>query len=307
MNNSEKQPEPRILPGKQFLSELKARGCFAGDEYLNSVELQAASRIANVFNSSLVLPESANEYYDHGYRSGELHESNLWQIASGIDNARPFSVKESVTIPDIHIGLLIDCSGSMASYSEAFGNTRTSGPDQSAWGRMSCACVINAARTLALGMAKSLDSQKTVHLSIAGHTELNGEVTMIMVKRPKSCLNVDAFGKLVALSGNLDGLAIMAMAREMAKEMKDGEPGVLFLISDGAPCHSPLIMETAFKRSKTLHNITVFPIGVGRDMDDELCQEIYNGEPYVVAPDVLSSAPAIVAKVNNIVSRLKPM
>lgn len=296
-----KTAKVKTVPGRKLGERSHSRL----GEPLNPVELRYANRIASVFQNALVLPEFASEYYDHGYRSGELHESNLWQIAAGVENARPFSVRESVTIPDLHIGLLIDCSASMFSGSDAF---REDGrPGSGYFDGWAGATTMHAARTLALGMAKAFDSIKGVHLTIAGHTEFCGEITMLLIKRARASLNASAFSNFAAMGGNLDGLAVMALSREMAKDMKPGETGALFLISDGAPCHSPEIMDLAFKRSKNEHGITVFPIAVGRDLDEEICREIYNNGPYVLAPDVLSSTPEIVRTVNRIVGGLKPM
>jgi hypothetical protein len=260
----------------------------------SSRELATAKKLSRQFRESIKVQCSHTFYWDHGYRAGELHESNLWQIASGIDNARPFSTRESIDIPDFHIGILVDCSGSMS----ADVGDRYDGDS-----------IMSAARTLALGFAQALDDIGGVHVSVCGHTEESGTVHLLMVKRAYTELSVDNFASLSAQSGNLDGLAIVAFCREMRKDMKPGEKGILVLISDGAPCHSEIIMKKAFDIARRKYDITVLPIGVGRSLASrpDVCNSYYGAGNYVMAPDVVSSAPAIISKANSYIAELKPM
>lgn len=276
-------------------------------EAVNSKEKSQAISLSRLFSESLKLHSGHTFYYDHGYRSGELHESNLWQIASGLDNARPFSVRESIDIPDFHIGILVDCSGSMAAWCKADEDGDVD-YDYSGSGT-SYGTVMSAARTLALGMAMSLDEKEGVHLSVCGHTEEGGNVHLLMVKRPLTPFRPEDFSALCSQSGNLDGLALVAFAREMAKDMKPGEPGMLVLISDGAPCHSPGIMKKAFEICKRQYNLTVFPIGVGQELArrEDVCKQYYGAGNYIVAADVVSAAPRIITKANSLIEELKPM
>lgn len=283
-------------------------------EKLSSNELRLAARLAGMFRDSIKVHMSHSYYYDHGYRSGLLHESNLWQIAAGIDDARPFSILESIDIPDFHIGILVDCSGSMNS---DLRNRYTSPPPHKSgnslasdfWKGLEDITIMSASRCLALGMAQALEDSSGVHLSVCGHTEEGGVVRLIMVKRPKTELVVDSFGHLSAQSGNLDGLALYAYAREMHKEMAAEENGLIVLISDGAPCHSPTIMHKAFAKCKNEFNLTVFPIGVGHELasDESPCREHYGAGNYVIAEDVVSSAPRIITRLNTVIEELKPM
>lgn len=260
---------------------------------LSSREKSVAQTLSRQFRESIRIHNSHTFYWDHGYRAGDLHESNLWQIASGIDNARPFSVRESIDIPDFHIGILVDCSGSMNAHC-------TEGSSHS---------IMSASRSLALGLAMALDDMQGVHVSVCGHTEECGRVHLLMVKRANSLMEPANFGALTARSGNLDGLAIVAFAREMKKDMKEQETGMMVLISDGAPCHSEVIMKKAFALSHRQHGIKVLPIGVGSSLasSEEVCKTYYGINNYVLAPDVLSAAPRIVTKANSFISELKPM
>lgn len=267
-------------------------------ESLSEFELEKGRSLARMFDKSLKLPENHTHYYDHGYRSGELHESNLWQIAAEINNARPFSLRETIDVPDFHIGLLLDCSGSMNASVSSFGNPFNHHERPS---------VMTAARILALGMGMSMSNREGLHLSVCGHTEEGGSVHLLMAKRPTTEFCTERFGTLTAQSGNLDGLALVAFAREMHRAMRAGEPGLLVLISDGAPCHSAVLMKKAFDICKKLYNITVFPIGVGECLGDEMCKTLYGAGNYILAKDVLSAAPSIVTRANLLIEELKPM
>lgn len=275
-------------------------------ERLDPKEKKQARSLSRLFTESLKLHSGHTYYYDHGYRSGELHESNLWQIASGLDNARPFSIRESIDIPDFHIGILVDCSGSMSAWC---GIDSDGNQDFDEGSGVSFGTIMSAARTLALGMAMSLDEREGVHLSVCGHTEEGGNVHLLMVKRPLTPLKTESFEQLTAQSGNLDGLALVAFAGEMAKDMKLGETGMLVLISDGAPCHGAALMKKAFDICKRQYNLTVFPIGVGQSLArrEDICREYYGAGNYVVAADVISAAPRIITKANSLIEELKPM
>jgi len=271
-------------------------------DQLTVYERACGKTIAGIVRDSLKLPETHNYYYDHGYRSGELHESNLWQIAANVQNARPFSVLNEIEVPDFHIGILLDCSGSMCQYWEPTGVARS----MRGAGRNETT-TMTAARILCLGFANALNGRQGVNLSICGHTEESGNIHLIMAKRPRSEFKEGNIGWLSAQSGNLDGIALAAFAREMSREMSPGEPGMIVLISDGAPCHSARVMREAFQYCQKQNNISVFPVGVGGDLDDKTCTELYGSGNYVIARDVISATPNIVSMANSMIERLKPM
>jgi hypothetical protein len=168
---------------------------------------------------------------------------------------------------------------------------------------------MSASRCLALGFAKALDSRPGVTLSVAGHTEEGGEVHLILVKRPRTPLVESHFSALSAQSGNLDGLAVYAFAKEMHRDMAPGEPGMIVLISDGEPCHTDVIMKKAFQKARNEYNLTVFPIGVGSALAsrEDVCKKYYGPDNYVIARDVVSAAPRIISYMNTLIEGLKPM
>lgn len=270
-----------------------------GTETLHSYEIEAGRSLGIMLRESIKVPETHTYYYEHGYKSGELHESNLWQIAANIENARPFSALETIDVPDFHVGLLLDCSGSMSQ--------RIRSKNLGGLGMGRDVMVMNAARILGLGFGHALGDRSGIHLSICGHTETGGSVILYMVKKPDEAFDPEQFKHLYAQSGNLDGIALVAYAREMAKAMREGEPGMLVLISDGAPCHTEQIMRKAFDICKRQFNITVLPIGVGDDLDDATCKRFYGAGNYVLARNVISAAPTIATRANQLMSELKPM
>lgn len=279
---------PRIIP----LDSHKSYASNSGrNEPVSRKEREAALSLSRFFEEAIKPPTTHYEYFEHGYRAGELHESNLWQIASNVENARPFSVRESIEIPSMNVGLLVDCSGSMCSAVRSGGTYMST---------------ISAARILALGLGKAMNHHDGIRLTIGGHTEESGNVILIMCKRADTDFEEKNFSYLTAQSGNLDGLALVAFAREMKKTMPQDENGIILLISDGAPCHSASVMERAFDACQRLHNLHVLPIGVG-NQDDETCKRIYNGRDYILASDVISCAPTVSQKINQLIEELKPM
>lgn len=266
-------------------------------EPIDSFERESARRLANYFKEYIKPPICEQTFLDHGYRAGELHESNLWQIAANVANPRPFSVRESIEVPRLNVGLLVDCSGSMC---QATSLTRLNG------GTETYRQVISAARILALGLSLSLADQDGIRLTVGGHTEMGGSIHLIMCKRADTECKEENFGHLTAQSGNLDGLALVAFAKEMKKTMVPGENGLILLISDGAPCHSNDVMQKAFDACRRLYDLRILPIGVG-DQTEEECRHIYNGEDFLIANNVVSCAPDVTQKINQLVEELKPM
>lgn len=279
----------RTVPiNKQNGHRLEERGRY---EEISRLERDCALSLSRFFVEAIKPPKTHYEYFEHGYRAGELHESNLWQIAANVENARPFSVRETIEIPCMNVGLLVDCSGSMCSAVKSGGSYMST---------------ISAARILSLGLGNALDNKDGIRLTIAGHTEECGEVVLIMCKRANTGFVEENFSYLTAQSGNLDGLALVAFAKEMKKTMPAEENGVILLISDGAPCHTNSIMEKAFDMCEKLHNLHVLPIGVGNQTEAD-CKRIYNGRDFLLAPDVVSCAPSVSQRINQLIEELKPM
>lgn len=168
---------------------------------------------------------------------------------------------------------------------------------------------MSASRCLAMAFAKALDDKEEVKISVAGHTEEGGKVHLIMIKRPNVSLVPENFNALSAQSGNIDGVALLAFAREMAREKPPNENGLIVLICDGAPCHSPAVMRKSIDMCWTNYNLKVIPIAVGHEItsDTATCNSLYGSGNYITAPNVLSSIPTIVTRLNLMIAELKPM
>jgi hypothetical protein len=270
-------------------------------------EEQKAQELASFLSREIKPLHCEVEYLDHGYRSGILHESNLWQIAANVENPRPFSVKEYVEIPKFHLGILVDCSGSMHcadphlksqldGFSTPAGVSATGG----------AYTVMHAARILCCAFGKALSGKQGITLTISGHTEEGGAIQMILVKRADTDFEIEKMGNLNAQAGNIDGVALKSMARLMQEKMGESDTGLIVLICDGAPCHSGAYMKSSIQDCKSQYNIGVCPILVG-SAGDSIGKEYYGEGRYMLAPDVVSAAPSIATRVNRLIEELKPM
>lgn len=286
--------------------------CGDYEEPFNVYEVEISERLSRMLLSLIRFPSKQATYYEHGYRSGELREDNLWQIAANIENARPFSVLETVHKPDLHVGLLVDCSGSMQNSTDSvlpsgFGGVITSKHYRTPDGRNHCFTLMTSARILSYALSLAFADQEGVKLTVAGHTEIGGSIEIVMCKRPNSKAEVENFRGLTAQAGNIDGPALVNFVDQMSKEVKPGEGGVVFLICDGAPCHNPDVMQRCMSICRDHYNINPFVFGVGSGLDDETCKRLYGIGNYLLVPSVTSSAMPIASRLNYELERLAPM
>ena len=280
-----------------------------------------SNRIARLAKEKIATFSNQVEYLDHGYRAGVLHESNLWQIAGNIENCKPFSIPEYIEIPEFHLGILVDCSGSMSRYSHSLADTicnigSKEELTQPAYNSLvekenvrdftDATTTMNAARILCMGFTKALQQTSSVRLTIAGHTETYGSIDMVLVKSERKRPDYEKFGFLTSCAGNLDALALDMFSGLISENMRSGESGLIILICDGAPCHKNSMMIESLNRCKKLHNLTVLPIGVG-SLHQIIADELYGKGNYVLAKDVISSIPNIIKKMNYMIEGLRPM
>jgi hypothetical protein len=264
------------------IGRLDRAGCYST---YASDELSNAHRAADYFRSSLELPTEDRHFWDPGHTRGHLDEDSLWQIAGGVPRPRCFRQSETVQIPSVFLGLLVDCSGSMTS------------------GRR-----MSRARTLALAFARSLEGHPKCHVSVAGHTERNGKVILYLVKHPMQPLNEDAFGSLTCQSGNLDAYALQAYGRMISKQMGDHDTGMIGLICDGEPCHSARAMTEAMEQVRHDYRLHTIGIGIGGDMNHDHCRRLYGSDDnYIIASDPMDSLPQLATKINTFIGKLAPV
>lgn len=252
-------------------------------ERFSPTESRNADTAAALFRSTLELPTEDRHFWDPGYSRGHLDESTLWQLAAGVHRPRCFMQPETIRLPAVYLGLLVDCSGSMS------GNC------------------ITRARTLALAFAKALDGHPKCKVSVAGHTERSGKVLLYLIKRPDQPLNPEAFNSLTAQSGNLDAYALQVYARTIAKDMADYDSGLIALICDGEPCHSKQAMQDAVVQVRKDHRLHTVGIGVGGGMNDEICTKLYGEGNYIIANDPMQCLPELATKLNRFIAQVAPV
>lgn len=250
----------------------------------SSTELSRAARAADYFRGSLDLPTEDRHYWDPGHTRGDLDETALWQIAGGVPKPRCFRQSETIQLPSVFLGLLVDCSGSM-----------------------SCGSRMSRARTLALAFATALEDHPKCKTTVAGHTERNGKVLLYVIKNPHQSLNADAFGSLTAQSGNLDAYALQAYGRHISKQMGDHDTGLIALICDGEPCHSDQAMRDAMAQVRRDHKLHTIGLGVGGDMNEKRCEQLYGKDNYIIVDDPMNSLPMLATKINRFISQIAPV
>lgn len=177
------------------------------DRSLNKVRpLISRTREALSFRNEL---EFMHEY---GLRRGQLDENGLSEVAFGSD--RVFRVQDVISMPSVHIGILLDESGSM----------RGRGDD--------------VARECAILLQQACAELPGVEVSIWGHTAnymhaRTGATVFRYIERNHG--DVNRLGSVVGRANNLDGFAIGYCGKRMIDDMRDGESNVLFVLSDGHP------------------------------------------------------------------------
>lgn len=145
-------------------------------------------------------------------RSGRLDTNKLAEAKQMVPTI--YERFGQVTTNKINIGVLIDESGSMGS-----------GPK------------MQKARQAAIFINEVFKKQQDVQLFIYGHSADEssgyGDCNMRIYREPGTNMDPYALGSCKARANNRDGDAIYAMARRVRS--KTADPGLLFVISDGAP------------------------------------------------------------------------
>lgn len=260
-------------------------GPYKYDEHSFGNHEQSRARALSVqISGRLKLPTENENYLEHGFKSGEIDHANLWQV-SHFHRPRVFDQLEEIVIPKLYLGLLIDCSGSM-----------------------NCGGRIGNARILAGALAMAVEGHPKVTLTIGGHTTTYGdEVSLAMIKRPDTPYSPHGIARLHACAGNEDGFALWAFGRQMQKHMRHYDHGLILLICDGQPCHDSDIMRNSITEVRHKFKQHTLAIGVGSDMCDSLCTELYGADNYVIVGDPTDSAPAIATAINRAVDRMGPV
>lgn len=145
-------------------------------------------------------------------RSGRLDTNKLAEAKQMVPTI--YERFGQVTTNKINIGVLIDESGSMGSGAK-----------------------MQKARQAAIFINEVFKKQQDVQLFIYGHTADEsggyGDCNIRIYREPGTNMDPYALGSCKARANNRDGDAIYAMARRVRSKTTD--PGLLFVISDGAP------------------------------------------------------------------------
>jgi hypothetical protein len=148
-----------------------------------------------------------------GLRSGLIDEGAL-ASAIALANPRVFRRQEVVSAPSVHMGLLVDQSGSMR------------GPG------------IRCAQDCATLLWEAAHTLPGVAVSVWGHTanlreSPEGALLFRYLERSKG--DHERLGSLEANANNLDGAAIAYAGSRMRQLAQPAESSVLFVLCDGAP------------------------------------------------------------------------
>ena len=145
-------------------------------------------------------------------RSGRLDTNKLAEAKQMVPTF--YERFGQVTTNKINIGVLIDESGSMGSGAK-----------------------MQKARQAAIFINEVFKKQQDVQLFIYGHSadesSRYGDCNMRIYREPGTNMDPYALGSCKARANNRDGDAIYAMAKRVRSKTTD--PGLLFVISDGAP------------------------------------------------------------------------
>lgn len=145
-------------------------------------------------------------------RSGRLDTNKLAEAKQNVPTI--YERFGQVTTNKVNIGVLIDESGSMSSSSK-----------------------MQKARQAAIFINEVFKKQPDVQLYIYGHTaDQNsgyGDCNIRIYREPGVNMDPYALGSCKARANNRDGDAIYAVAKRVRSKTSD--PGLLFVISDGAP------------------------------------------------------------------------
>lgn len=225
----------------------------------------SATKNALAFRNEIARVDETN------LRKGMLDENALYRLA---DNClKVFRRQEIVSAPSVHLGILVDESGSMSSYGDFPRRTKTRA---------------DIARECAILMYESCKKLKDVAVSVYGHSEYSNVELYRYIERNKG--DMYSLGSIVARAGNVDGPAIAHAAKRMLKNTKPGETPILFVLSDGQPAYSTPSLNGQQHTRLTInhcrkHGIQLFGIGMGSGLAEEDLIDMYGKDFYRYVPD----------------------
>jgi hypothetical protein len=174
--------------------------------------LQDVRNLIQRTRASLSFRNEISRMDEYGLRSGLLDEGGMAAIATGSPSV--FRRQDIVSAPAVHIGIMVDESGSMGGEGE------------------------ETARRVTILLHEACKSLPGVAVSVWGHTANYGEA-------PDGCLvyrylergagEPRTLGEIHGRCQNIDGAAIAYAGKRMRELARPGESAILFVLADGQP------------------------------------------------------------------------
>lgn len=189
---------------------------------------------------------------DLGLRRGLLDEGALHKLAFG--DPRVFRRQDIISAPKVHIGLLVDESGSMR-----YGGSGSTGAEIA----RQCAVLLQAACHDLPGVSTSIwgHTANGGTDSPGGFNERGVEIFRYLERNQG---DVHALGDIQGRNNNLDGFAIAYAGKRMLDLSEPGEQKILLVLADGYPA------------GEIVYAVTDHA-GSTYDAEDDYCSECYGG------------------------------
>lgn len=216
-------------------------------------------------------------------RRGMVDEGALHKIVFG--DPRLFARREIAAAPRVHLGVLVDESGSMQNRATRH-TTRA-----------------DLARDSTILLAEAVTGLRGVRLSVWGHTANTTftEDGVLVARYLGPSLpgggQKENLGGIGARSNNADGWALAYVAKEMLTVSTEGENMILLVLTDGIPsafgpegtpydgpeaeAHVAAVANLARRRG-----IEVFCLGMGSDLSEENLKAQYGHGNYIHVPNI---------------------
>lgn len=252
-------------------------------------DLQGVRPLVAKTRSALAFRNEQASMDELALRRGQLDEGSIHKLAYG--DPLIFARREIQEAPKVHLGLLVDESGSMG----APANGTCRGPTRA-----------DLARESAILLANAVAGLRGVRLSVWGHTantELAREGVLVhryLDQAQPGGGNLESLGEITHHANNGDGWAIAYCAKEMlASGGEADESRILLVLADGYPSawgygggpgmdHVAAVCRLARRRG-----LEVYCLGMGEGLEDEGLERQYGRGNFEIVADVTRLPQAI--------------
>lgn len=244
-----------------------------------------------------------------GLNSGDVDDGSLDKLAARREvNPNIWERHETVAIPDVAVGILIDQSGSMS----------CNGVDSI---DKKHAQRIELAKMVAIALGDALRSANGIKVMIASHFTASREIVLVDILGMDSKREDEPWmGALRATGENADSFAAQDMVKRMARFSAAAKHRVLFVVSDGQPSASvfdrtgelkdyggdaaAIHMREVVTWSRRVYGVEVYGIGIDGSPDQTFGERMYGQGRFVCLNDTLSSAGLIGRFVAKVATRM---